>query len=215
MSRSTLDPALPLTISLTGLSPSPAGLPSSILLRSLVSSAVRTPQCTHCGLGSSHFARRYFGNRFFFLLLRLLRCFSSPGSPPSPIQFPPIQSWIHEVLSCGFPHSDICGSLCICHSPQLFAAYHVFHRLSVPRHPPRALSCLTSSGLLSSYNFVMISFYHNPVSSLLFCLPHLAWCGGSFFLSFLQLRCFFFALDFRLSVFGFQGTAAAFRRSWA
>ena len=41
-----------------------------------------TPECTHSGLGSSHFARRYFGNRCFFLFLRLLRCFSSPGSPP-------------------------------------------------------------------------------------------------------------------------------------
>ena len=34
----------------------------------------------HHGLASFHFARRYFGNRFFFLFLRLLRCFSSPGS---------------------------------------------------------------------------------------------------------------------------------------
>ena len=33
------------------------------------------------GLGSSRFARHYSGNRFFFLLLRVLRCFSSPGSP--------------------------------------------------------------------------------------------------------------------------------------
>ena len=36
----------------------------------------------HPGLGPSHFARRYSGNRCFFLFLRLLRCFSSPGSPP-------------------------------------------------------------------------------------------------------------------------------------
>ena len=36
----------------------------------------------HHGLASFHFARRYFGNRFFFLFLRLLRCFSSPGSLP-------------------------------------------------------------------------------------------------------------------------------------
>ena len=36
----------------------------------------------HPGLASFHFARRYFGNRFFFLFLRLLRCFSSPGSLP-------------------------------------------------------------------------------------------------------------------------------------
>ena len=41
---------------------------------------VRTPACTHAGLGSFHFARRYFGNRCFFLFLSLLRCFSSGGS---------------------------------------------------------------------------------------------------------------------------------------
>ena len=47
--------------------------------------------------------------------------------------------WIHEVYSCRFPHSDISGSKYICYSPKLFAAYHVLHRLSVPRHPPCAL----------------------------------------------------------------------------
>ena len=47
-----------------------------------ITCAVRTPGCTHPGLGSFPFARRYLGNRVFFLLLRLLRCFSSPGSPP-------------------------------------------------------------------------------------------------------------------------------------
>ena len=41
-----------------------------------------TPECMHSGLGSSPFARRYLGNRFFFLFLRVLRCFSSPGVPP-------------------------------------------------------------------------------------------------------------------------------------
>ena len=41
-----------------------------------------TPVCTHTGLGSSAFARRYLQNRVFFLFLRVLRCFSSPGSPP-------------------------------------------------------------------------------------------------------------------------------------
>ena len=52
--------------------------------------------------------------------------------------------WIHEVCSCGFPHSDICGSMDICSFPQLFAAYHVFHRLLVPRHPPCALFSITN-----------------------------------------------------------------------
>ena len=47
-----------------------------------VACAVRTPWCTHHGLGSAGFARRYFRHRCFFLFLRLLRCFSSPGSLP-------------------------------------------------------------------------------------------------------------------------------------
>ena len=56
-----------------------------------------------------------------------------------PLAYLCVQYTIHESSSCGFPHSDICGSMCICHSPQLFAAYHVFLRLLVPRHPPCAL----------------------------------------------------------------------------
>ena len=54
-----------------------------------------------------------------------------------------IHAWIHGVFPCGFPHSDIHGSKDICSSPWLFAAYHVFHRLLVPRHPPCALISLT------------------------------------------------------------------------
>ena len=52
--------------------------------------------------------------------------------------------WILEVCSSGFPHSDIHGSMDICSSPWLFAAYHVFLRLLVPRHPPCALISLTN-----------------------------------------------------------------------
>ena len=37
------------------------------------------------GLGSSPFARRYLGNHGCCLLLEVLRCFSSPGSPPDPM----------------------------------------------------------------------------------------------------------------------------------
>ena len=39
----------------------------------------------------------------------------------------------------GLPHSDIRGSTLLCSSPQLFAAWHVLHRLCMPRHPPYAL----------------------------------------------------------------------------
>ena len=63
--------------------------------------------------------------------------------------------WIHtttaEVCSARFPHSEISGSMDICSSPKLFAAYHVFHRLLVPRHPPCALISLTR--LTSAFAF--------------------------------------------------------------
>ena len=55
-----------------------------------------------------------------------------------------IQLWLTELSSAGFPHSDIHGSIDICSSPWLFAAYHVFLRLLVPRHPPCALISLTN-----------------------------------------------------------------------
>ena len=59
-----------------------------------------------------------------------------------------IHVWMHTVFVCGFPHSDIHGSQVICTSPWLFAAYHVFLRLLVPRHPPCALFCLIASQFL-------------------------------------------------------------------
>ena len=140
MSRGTLDTAFSLSFSLTGLSPSLAGLSRTVLLMIGMNYAVRTPPCTHDGLGSFHFARRYSGNRKFSF-------FSSGYLDVSVHRVPPAQLWIHctvhEVCSCGFPHSDTCGSVDMCSSPQLFAAYRVFHRLSVPRHPPCALLCLT------------------------------------------------------------------------
>ena len=43
----------------------------------------------------------------------------------------------------GFPHSEISGSMLICSSPKLIAAYHVLHRLLMPRHSPCALFRLT------------------------------------------------------------------------
>ena len=55
-----------------------------ILLRYLYSvMLVRNPaEVAFHGLGCFPFARRYSGNRFFFLFLGVLRCFSSPGVPP-------------------------------------------------------------------------------------------------------------------------------------
>ena len=89
----------------------------------------------HCrnndGLGSSPFDRHYSGNRCFFLFLGVLRCFSSPRSPSL--------AGVHGLQPWGLPHSDISGSIPVCGSPELFAAYHVLLRLQKPRHPPFAL----------------------------------------------------------------------------
>ena len=52
---------------------------ASSTMNPIVFSVIRNPGIA-TGLGSSHFARRYFGNRCFFLFLRVLRCFSSPRS---------------------------------------------------------------------------------------------------------------------------------------
>ena len=57
-----------------------------------------------------------------------------------------------RAFSAGFPHSDICGSRCICHSPQLFAACHVLLRLLMPRHSPCALLSLTICDVLARFS---------------------------------------------------------------
>ena len=51
---------------------------------------------------------------------------------------------------CEFPHSEISGSLAMCAYPKLIAAYHVLHRLLMPRHSPCALCSLTFCLFISS-----------------------------------------------------------------
>ena len=110
MSRCTLDPASGMSISYTRLSLSPAGFPKTILLTycSLMQSI--TPRCTHHGLGSFPFARRYSGNRCFFLFLRLLRCFSSPGSLPY-VMYWRMDDWSSSSRVSPFRHPWLTGYL--------------------------------------------------------------------------------------------------------
>ena len=59
-------------------------------------------------------------------------------------RFPSYTYLIQYRIPCGgFPHSEISGSMLICSSPKLIAAYHVLHRLLMPRHSPCALISLT------------------------------------------------------------------------
>ena len=140
MSRGTLDPALLTPLSLTGLSPSLAGFPKTILLNS-------SDQL--CGPNPGMHASRFGLFRFRSPLLTESHVvFSSSGYLDVSVHRVPFHTlwigvWILEVCSSRFPHSEISGSLDICSSPKLFAAYHVFHRLLVPRHPPCALYSIT------------------------------------------------------------------------
>ena len=137
MSRCTLDTALSVFLSLTGLSPSPAGFPKTFLLESLNQL---------CGPNPAVHAQRF--GLFPFrspLLTESHVVFSSSGYLDVSVhRVPFLTLWIGvrilEVCSSGFPHSEISGSLDICSSPKLIAAYHVFLRPLVPRHPPCALS---------------------------------------------------------------------------
>ena len=140
MSRGTLDPARCLLFSCTGLSPSVAGLPSPFsYLTSLMSQSEPRDARTTVWAPSISLAATLEIEFSFF---------SSPYLDVSVQAVPDVWLWIHhtttEVFSARFPHSDISGSMDICSSPKLFAAYHVFHRLLVPRHPPCALYSLTN-----------------------------------------------------------------------
>ena len=63
----------------TGLSPTAVRLPSRFRFTGLrLAPVLLPPPCRNiAGLGSSHFARHYSGNRSFFLFLQVIRCFSS------------------------------------------------------------------------------------------------------------------------------------------
>ena len=137
MSRPTLDTAMSTHLSLTGLSPSLAGFPKTVLLNLLNQLCGPNP-----GMHASRFGLFRFRSP---LLTESHVVFSSSGYLDVSVhRVPSCRLCIHlqvlEVYSSGFPHSEIDGSLRICQSPSLIAAYHVFRRLLVPRHPPYALN---------------------------------------------------------------------------
>ena len=140
MSRGTLDPARSASTSDTGLSPSLAGCSKAVLLSLL------NPLCSpNPAMHASRFGLFRVRSP---LLTESNVSFSSSGYldvsvPRVPFHKLWIHLWMTVVLTAGFPHSEISGSKDICSSPKLIAAYHVFHRLSVPRHPPCALLRLT------------------------------------------------------------------------
>ena len=71
-------------IHIRGFHPLWPDFPDGSILHTSCNHAVLQPQSGRnpIGLGSSPVARHYWGNHSYFLFLRVLRCFSSPRSPP-------------------------------------------------------------------------------------------------------------------------------------
>ena len=165
-----------------------------------------TPECTHSGLGSFHFARRYFWNRCFFLFLRLLRCFSSPGSLPYVMDWR-MDTWGMLMWVSPFRHLRIKGYLL------LPVAFRSLSRLS------SALSAKAST-LRSFLLDLVYSFY--SVRNWVF-----AFNNADRIASILNFRSFGLVVNFvydilgcldkksfssKSSVWSFQGTIANFVR---
>ena len=106
-----------------------------------------TPEGKPSGLGFCAFARHYLRNRVCFLLLQVLRCFTSLSVAPAGLSlFIPRR---RPSRDAGFPHSEISGSKPFGGSPELIAALCVLHRLMMPRHPSYARIRLARNFLAS------------------------------------------------------------------
>ena len=122
--------------------------------------------------GSSAFARHYLRNLGWFLFLRVLRWFSSPGSLLCNYVF--IAGYC--INTVGFPIRISLDHRSFANSPTLFAGLHVLLRLSSPRHPPDALIHLTLSfqkpstyplSIRFDFNLLTDGSFHNKVYCLL------------------------------------------------
>ena len=94
------------------------------------------------GLGCSPFARHYLGNR-------LLSFFSSGYLDVSVhrVALYKVMYSLYDTssfITSGFPHSEISGSKYTYYSPKHIVVCHVLLQLLVPRHPPCALTNLTT-----------------------------------------------------------------------
>ena len=68
--------------------------------------------------------------------------------------------WVTGLLPAGLSHSDTRGSILVCKSPRIFAAYHVLLRLQEPRHPPYALTYF----LLAYRTPIVARYFHYLIS---------------------------------------------------
>ena len=160
------------------------GWPSHVIQLDLNNTVLcPNPECiTTLGLASSAFARHYLRNLCWFLFLALLRCFSSGGSPHTPMYS------VYDDKTFLLPDCSIRKSTDITltySSPWLIAVSHVLLRLSVPRHSPCALCSLTIFWDIFGSSFFKLSNFRYreqtftsilyPFQKLQYLLPSFNW----------------------------------------
>ena len=113
MSRTTQDTAMVNDLYLYGTITLFGSSFQRILIHYTTNITVLQPQyCrNNTGLGYSAFARHYLRNHFCFLLLRVLRCFSSPGLPP-------YGYYIFNIVGCPI---RISADQFVCANPRSFS----------------------------------------------------------------------------------------------
>ena len=109
---------------------------------------------------------------------------------------------ITGVYPVRFPHSDIHGSQVICTSPWLFAAYHVFRRLLVPRHPPCALLCLTSRCIALQHFVLLKKAFLSSLLNSWFVNSRMSWYWELILFNFLSSKsiCMKFSRCYRIFI---------------
>ena len=89
---------------------------------------------------------------------------------PPPTKMFQFRGLAQGLLPAGLSHSEISGSILVCKSPELFAAYHVLLRLLKPRHPPYALFRFLCCSRLEIVSFrpLLLPRYLFPILSMNF-----------------------------------------------
>ena len=137
VSRATQVPLGVSIVSATGLSPSVELLSKSFAYNLRYHVAVLQPRCTCTSVWASSVSLAATQEITSFSFPPGTEMFHFPGFAVCRLFYSPAHGT--DMTRCGLPHSEIAGSQCMCHSPTLIAAYHVLHRLLLPRHPPFAL----------------------------------------------------------------------------
>ena len=176
-------PPVPARPTRTGLSPATAPLSSGFRFARLhlMAALQPRPRRNGAGLGCSPFARRYLGNHSCFLLLRVLRCFSSPGLPPD-------RSGCRAFRAAGCPIRTPADRW-VCAPPrgfsQLVASFFASESLGIPRAPlitsralarpvfARSLLLLRNKSIstIVVYNKICVYSHHHHVKERSPALP--------------------------------------------